>query len=126
MDRLPGTLLEHARRLRAERTSPEEALWMFLRGRRFGGLKWRRQYVWAPYVLDFYCPARRLGVELDGGQHAEDDHRVRDGFRTLTLAYGGARVIRFWNFEVSRHLYLALDAIWSEAFQTPETFGPAR
>ncbi len=119
VERLPGSLLEHARRLRRGGTSAEDALWGCLRGRRFGGLKWRRQHVWPPYVLDFYCPQLRLGVELDGSQHAEDDHRVRDGFRSLTLQHGGVRIIRFWHFEVSRHLFLALDLIWAEAFRKP-------
>ena len=59
------------RRLRRETTEAERVLWSKLRNRQFHGLKFYRQYGVEKYILDFYCPEKRLGIELDGGQHNE-------------------------------------------------------
>ncbi|MBV9636240.1 MAG: DUF559 domain-containing protein [Methylobacteriaceae bacterium] len=45
---------------------PEVVLWQLLRGGRLGALRFRLQHPIGPYILDFYCPAVRLAVELDG------------------------------------------------------------
>jgi very-short-patch-repair endonuclease len=62
------------------------------------GLKFRRQHVIAGYVVDFYCPALRLVIEVDGGVH--DAQRKRDEQRTVHLARLGARVLRIPNARV--------------------------
>lgn len=68
-----------ARQLRRRQTDAELSLWAASRDRRFLGLKFRRQVPCGRYVLDFYCHALRLVVELDGGQHLESAHdRERD------------------------------------------------
>jgi very-short-patch-repair endonuclease len=86
-------LLHRARQLRVHQTDAEGRLWGELRGRRLGGWKWRRQAPIGPYIVDFYCPAARLVVELDGSQHLDQvDHDAR---RTAYLARAGLRVIRF-------------------------------
>jgi adenine-specific DNA-methyltransferase len=62
--------------------------------------KFRRQVPIGVYVVDFYCFAAKLVVEVDGGQHAlrtEEDDR-----RTHYLESLGLRVIRFWNNDVLR------------------------
>jgi very-short-patch-repair endonuclease len=61
--------LAFVRQLRRDQTDAEKLLRYCLRNRQFCGLKFRRQYPVGPYVLDFYCYERKLGVELDGGQH---------------------------------------------------------
>jgi very-short-patch-repair endonuclease len=75
------TTLERARSLRANQTESERRLWGELRGRRLGGWKWRRQAPIGPFIVDFYCPAARLVVELDGSQHLDqtdyDERRTR-------------------------------------------------
>jgi len=53
-------------------------------------------------VVDFACPARRLAIELDGGQHAEQADA--DAERSAELASHRYRVIRFWNNEVIDNL----------------------
>ena len=73
-------------------------LWVGLRRRFVAGLKFRRQHVLAGYVVDFYCPARSLVIEVDGGVH--DEQRARDAQRTRHLAKLGARVVRFSNARV--------------------------
>ena len=68
-----------ARKLRKEQTNAEQLLWSLLRNRQFCGLKFRRQYPLAPYVLDFYCDEERLGIELEGGQHNESQNIHLEG-----------------------------------------------
>src|SRR5271167_3126081 len=60
---------QFARVLRQQPTRAEEILWAQLRGSRFHGAKFRRQVPFDRYVIDFYCHAAKLAVELDGRQH---------------------------------------------------------
>lgn len=97
-------------RAREQRNNPtlaENKLWQRLRGRQLG-VKFRRQHCFGPYVLDFYCPALRLGIEVDGGQHAAS---VEDERRDAWLAGQGVRVLRFWNNEVTGNLDGVLERI---------------
>ncbi len=87
-----------ARRLRKHPTDAERLLWRHLRLRQLGGYKFRRQQPLGPYIVDFVCLAKRLIVEVDGGQHAEQAEE--DAQRTAWLEAQGFRVLRFWNTEV--------------------------
>ena len=87
-----------ARQLRRDATTAEALLWEALRDRRLDGLKFRRQHPVRPFVLDFFCPACKLAIELDGDIH--DDQREQDEARTEYLVSLGYRVIRFNNEEV--------------------------
>ena len=111
--RLPAELLERARALRREATDAERLLWSLLRNRQFLGLKFRRQHPLRGYVLDFYCHEAKLGIELDGGQHAEPEQAARDAQRTRDLEEHGIRVVRFWNHEVLKETRAVLEAIMS-------------
>ncbi|HEY9216433.1 MAG TPA: endonuclease domain-containing protein, partial [Phenylobacterium sp.] len=91
----PSTMKARARALRANATDAERILWSALRGNKLGGWKWRRQAPIGPFIVDFYCHAARLVVELDGGQHA--DQGGYDAARTRRLEAQGLRVLRFWN-----------------------------
>jgi len=75
-----------------------------LRGRGIGGLRFFRQYSIGPYVLDFYCPERRLAIEVDGGQHADLDGQRHDARRESYLRGLDVRVIRFWNNDVLQNI----------------------
>src|SRR2546423_2273120 len=57
-------------RLRKNLTSAEATMWKILKSSKFEGRKFRRQHSVGKYVLDFYCPAERLAIELDGEAHA--------------------------------------------------------
>ena len=105
-------LLALARKLRKEQTNAEQLLWHVLRNRQFGGLKFRRQYPVAPYVLDFYCHEARLAIEVDEGQHSEPDKERRDTERTAYLGRQGITVIRFWNHEVLQETEAVLEQLY--------------
>jgi len=97
------------RRLRNEPTDAEHRLWQRLRGRQLEGCKFRRQHPYGDFILDFVCLARRVVVELDGGQH---DHQAEyDASRTRVLEASGFVVLRFWNNEIFQELEGVLESI---------------
>ena len=77
-------------------------MWEALRDRRFEGLKFRRQHGAGPFVLDFFCAAHKLVIELDGAVH--DEQVAQDTYRTEQLMQYGYRVVRFRNAEVLEDL----------------------
>lgn len=79
-------------------TDAERYLWKHLRRRQLAGYRFRRQMPIGSYVVDFVCLERRLIVEIDGGQHQEQ--QAYDGRRDKWLIEQGFRVLRFWNNEV--------------------------
>lgn len=108
---LDPNALAFARTLRQDSTDAEQRLWRYLRNRRLAGYKFRRQHPFPPYILDFYCDAAKLAVELDGGQHNSDEGRAHDEIRTSFLASHGIQVIRFWNDVVLTETDAVLEAI---------------
>ena len=78
-------------------TSSEIRVWLYLRRRRLDGWKFRRQHPIGPYVVDFYCPAARLVVELDGASRdgSKDEYEDR---RQAWLEAKGYRVLRLSAF----------------------------
>src|SRR5262245_60762907 len=100
-----------ARNLRRRLTPAEERLWKAICGRKLGGLRFRVQHTVGWFVLDFYCPARKLVVELDGSVHDEEEQAVHDGLRTEQLAAYGYRVVRFRNEAVFQDLPWVLKRI---------------
>ena len=74
-------------------------------------LQFRRPHRLGPYFADLCCIERRLLIELDGGQHAEQQEQ--DAARTAYLTAQGYRVIRFWNEQVNRALDDVLEAIYA-------------
>ena len=93
-----ATQKEQRKTLRNNMTPAEALLWRSLRGSRAGGWKWRRQQGIGPFVLDFYCPALRLCIELDGSAH--DYTYEYDEQRTAYLNAQDIRVVRFTNDQV--------------------------
>ena len=83
--------------MRRDPTPAEKKLWFaFLRDR---PEKFTRQKPLARYIVDFYCAAHRLAIEVDGDSHYVDSGR-RDAQRTAALQTLGVRVIRFTNEDV--------------------------
>jgi very-short-patch-repair endonuclease len=83
-----------ARKLRAGMSLPEIILWHELRSGRLHGMRFRRQHPVGSYILDFYCPAACLAVEVDGGGHDFAEQVKRDRRRDAWLATEGIRVVR--------------------------------
>lgn len=52
------------------------------------------------YILDFYSPEYKLGIEADGGQHYEDKGKKQDGLRTKELAKYGVKIVRFSDLDI--------------------------
>ncbi|HYJ79464.1 MAG TPA: DUF559 domain-containing protein, partial [Longimicrobiaceae bacterium] len=100
------------RRLRSEQTPAESLLWTALRGRQLDGLHFRRQHALDRFVLDFYCPAHKLCVEVDGDVH--DGQADYDHARSVALGLRGIRVVRFRNEQVFENLDSVLHAIRAE------------
>jgi len=79
------TLKQRRRELRRDQTDAEKALWTKVRNKQFFGMKFFRQYSIGSYILDFYCPTVKLAIELDGGQHNQNDNREYDSARSEYL-----------------------------------------
>jgi very-short-patch-repair endonuclease len=100
---------ERARGLRVDATDVERRLWQKLRNAQIDGASFRRQHPAGRYILDFYCPALQLAIELDGGQHAQATSRDRQ--RDEWLSARGVAVLRFWNSDVTQNLSGVLEVI---------------
>jgi very-short-patch-repair endonuclease len=94
----PPAIQQQAKKLRWQMTPAETKLWDRLKNKQLHGLKFRRQHPLHHFILDFYCHAHRLVVEVDGGIHASQ--RDYDEARSEWLSQRGFRVIRFTNEEV--------------------------
>jgi adenine-specific DNA-methyltransferase len=122
--KLPDDIRAYAREMRSRMTDAEALLWMLLRNRRIAGAKFRRQHPVGRYILDFYCDEKKLGVELDGGQHGEAI--AYDEKRDAWLRSQGILVLRFWNNQmlaeteaVMETIYLTLTESESKAAKAP-------
>lgn len=109
-----------ARTLRANTTPHERTLWRALREFPIEGSHFRRQAPIGRYVADFFCPAKRLIIELDGGHHNEEQVAERDRERQLWLEQQGYRVIRFWNSDITSDLNAAMERIYVEVYGARE------
>jgi very-short-patch-repair endonuclease len=93
-----------ARELRRRQTEAERTLWSRLRNRQLEGVKFRRQQPVGPFIVDFACLERKIVVEIDDGQHADEDMLESDQARTRWLEGAGYRTLRFWNSDVLRNV----------------------
>lgn len=95
---------ERARRMRKEKTAAERKLWQALRELNRQGHQFRQQAPIGPYIADFADHTARFVIEVDGGQHGEDEQRKRDSDRTSWLESQGYRVRQYWNVDVPTNL----------------------
>jgi very-short-patch-repair endonuclease len=98
-----------AKQLRKTLTPAEQQLWQALRGGKLAGLKFRRQHPVGNFILDFYCAAHKLVVEVDGGIH--ETQIEYDTARTTELEVHGYRIVRFPNEVVLHQLETVLAEI---------------
>ncbi len=105
-------LLEFAKSMRHSAKDAENLMWQLLRAKRFMNLKFRRQHVIQPYIVDFYCHEIGLVIELDGSQHGTDDAIEYDAERTKFLETLGLTVVRYWNHDVLGRTDVVLEDLW--------------
>lgn len=114
---------QHATELRNNPTPQEYKLWLYLRTSQFDGIKFRRQQIIDKYIVDFVSFEKRIIIELDGGQHAENIKydKKRDDF----LKSQNFNVIRIWNNDIDTNIDGVLEYI-SEQIKTcpPHAGGP--
>jgi very-short-patch-repair endonuclease len=78
-------LKSRARQMRKNATFEERLLWSKLRKKQLGGVKFRRQHIMKPYIVDFYAASKKLVVEIDGERHRFPTHAAEDGRRDQYL-----------------------------------------
>jgi very-short-patch-repair endonuclease len=104
--RSTSKIMRRAGELRRTQTPEEAKLWSRLRNHQLGGIGFRRQHAIGRYIVDFCSPGRKLIIEVDGSQHAEQQEY--DNARTDFLESKGYRVIRFSNRDVNRDIEAVL------------------
>lgn len=101
-------MLEKSRELRTNSTEAEKILWRHVRRKKLG-VKFYRQFIFEDlYIVDFYCFDKNLIIELDGGQHCENE---QDTKRDEYLKQCGYKVLRFWNNEIFENINGCLETI---------------
>jgi very-short-patch-repair endonuclease len=102
------------KRLRNHSTKAEIILWQHLKAKQINGLKFRRQPGLGNYILDFYCPEKRLAIELDGNVHGFGDKTIHDKERQAAIESCGIKVLRFYNTDVLLNIQGVLKTILAE------------
>ncbi|MCP4713564.1 MAG: endonuclease domain-containing protein [Deltaproteobacteria bacterium] len=100
---------QFAKQLRKNATDAERFLWSKLRAKQVGGFKFRRQQPIGKYIVDFVNLEKKVIVELDGSQHAEN--KAKDHERDTWLKQEGFAVLRFWNNELFENIEGVLEVI---------------
>jgi very-short-patch-repair endonuclease len=113
---------EVARQLRKTPTPSEETLWAALRQKQLDGRKFRRQVSIGAFVVDFYCWAEKLVIEVDGGIH--ELQRGADAERQALIESLGLRFIRFSAEQVETNLPAVLKGIRTAFQDTPGEGSP--
>ena len=108
-------LRDVARGHRTAMTQAENDLWQEIRQKKLDGLRFRRQHAVGTFIFDFYCPASRLVVEVDGAIHADPNVAERDRLRQEHIERYGLTVLRLQNEEIHRDLPRALERIRNAA-----------
>ncbi|NNG99396.1 DUF559 domain-containing protein [Acinetobacter sp. ANC 5414] len=114
-------LLEFAKSMRQSTTDAEHLMWQVLRAKHFMNLKFRRQHIVAPYIVDFYYHELSLVIELDGSHHGTNDAIEYDAERTKFLEALDLKVARYWNHEVLGQTDVVLEDLWKICFELKQT-----
>ena len=112
--KVSGELRDRVKELRRNMTPTEKILWQKLRHNRLNGFQFRRQQIIDGYIVDFYCHAKALVVEVDGDIH--DQQVEYDNERDAHLISRGFRVLRFTNEAINQNLTTVLQKISNACF----------
>lgn len=113
MNRAKQKFAEH---LLDNMTWPEKILWSRLK-RKQTGYSFQRQAIVRGYVVDFYCPAAKIAIEVDGKHHEEPERSQEDKRRDDFLSRNGVKVLRFQVFDVMKGMSAVLIRIWDECYR---------
>ena len=89
--------------LRNSATPQEIILWSKVRKSQLG-YKFRRQHSIGSYIVDFYCPTKKLAIELDGSQHKQEKNKEYDADRSKNIESLGITILRFWNNDINKNI----------------------
>jgi very-short-patch-repair endonuclease len=92
-------------------TDTEAVLWWKLRKRQLNNCQFYRQRIIGNYIVDFYCPEKKLVIEIDGSQHYSELGKENDKLRDNHMADLGLKVLRFSAREVMENLEGVLEVI---------------
>ena len=98
-------------KLRTNMPPAERILWGHLKNKSILGAKFRRQYSVGKYIVDFYCPLLKLGIEIDGDSHFDGNSAKLDEDRQVYIQSFGIKFIRFTNQEIYKNLEAVLGEI---------------
>ena len=104
--------------LRERMTEAEKILWKHLRQKQLG-FWFKRQVSIGKFIVDYYCPKKRLVIEIDGNIHKYKDHPDYDKQRTWYLKSLNFKVIRFWNGEVVEEVNEVVEKIRDVVYSSP-------
>ena len=102
----------NARSLRKNMTDAERVIWSRIRRKQLLGVQFNRQKPIADFIVDFYAPSIKLVIEIDGSQHYEQEHLLRDKQRDIALTKLGLRVLRYDNRQVLTQTDDVIEAIF--------------
>ena len=105
--------------MRSTPTDAEKKLWSLLRRGQLNGCHFRRQVPIAGYIVDFCCLSAGLGIEADGGQHADPAAKAYDQARSQALLAKGIRIIRFSDYEILKYPEAVQATIYRELTAKP-------
>ena len=103
--------IEISRKLRRDQTPWEKKIWMYLKGRNFLGLKFKRQVVIGNYIYDFVCFEKKLIIELDGSQHKMQKIEMKDADKEDYAKNLQYRILRYNNSDVDANIEAVLESI---------------
>lgn len=92
------------RNLRRKMTLAEKKLWLQICRKQFKLLKFRRQHGIGPFVVDFFCPEKKLAIEVDGDIHAFDKQKKQDQRRENFLKGLGIKMKRYTNNDILKNM----------------------
>ena len=104
-------MIRYSKELRSRQTPAELFLWERLKENKLNGRRFYRQHPIDRYIVDFYCPKRKLVIELDGGIHDKQYQKDHDEIRTALLRSKGCRILRFRNAEIFDNIDAVLQRI---------------
>jgi very-short-patch-repair endonuclease len=116
--------VQRARELRRNPTDTERKLWHHIHDKQIENFRFRRQRPIGKYIVDFICLEANLVIELDGGQHVEQQQY--DAERTKYLTAQGLHVLRYWNNDVMQNIEGVLEDIRAALMQRVSLSTPSR